>query len=290
MTRNLSLTEVDFWIDKPTAMGWRGWSLLLPAIASGIGFFCFGVLGLSFTELQVLPGWFRTTLVVGGSFSLLAGTELGTVANVVEIYRKGEHLGKWDRFSLSVSLLSTVSAFVLSFAALLGANASWSKTVQVYGPILLGVLAGLDSYGGFMEFGLYLNSFDQRMATWQAQFTDFKRRMLAEHWQREQAERDRLRAQAQSLEVATSEESHVALPRSIESTRSTKAVQTAASKAERLNQMLAIYRQDATASTRQVAAQLHVSKSTVSNYLTELAAQGRIRHNGQGVQVLDGGN
>jgi hypothetical protein len=87
------VNEQDFWLEKPTMMGLRGWSLLIPAAASSIGFFCFAVLAFSFTELSTLPADFRMALVLVGSFSLAFGSEVGTLSSVVEIYRKGERLG-----------------------------------------------------------------------------------------------------------------------------------------------------------------------------------------------------
>lgn len=136
---------------------YRFLSLLIPATASSVGFFAFGVLAFSFTELTALPANFRTALVLVGSFALAFGAEVGTLSSVVEIYRKGERLGPWDKAALVVSVLATVGAFVLSFATLLGASATWGPSVRLWGPIVLGLLAALDSYGGFMELGLYLH-------------------------------------------------------------------------------------------------------------------------------------
>lgn len=141
-------------------LGWRGLSLLIPSVASAVGFFCFAVLAFSFTELQVLPQWFRTGLVLCGSFSLAFGSEVGTLSNVIEIYRKGNNKQIWDWIALVISVMSTFVGVVLAFATLLGAKAMWSSFVQVWTPIALGLLAALDSYGNFLEFGLYLARVD----------------------------------------------------------------------------------------------------------------------------------
>jgi hypothetical protein len=148
-------------------MGIRGWSLLIPALLSALGFFCFGVLGFSFTELTVLPEAFRTALVLTGAFALAFGAEIGTLSNVVEIYRKGARVQGWDAVALAISILATFTAFILAFATLLGVAATWGATVRLYGPIALGLLAALDSYGNFLEFGLYLNSYDARLSQWE---------------------------------------------------------------------------------------------------------------------------
>ena len=105
----------DFWMERPRTMGIRGWSLLVPAIASSVGFFCFGVLAFGFTELSTLSDGFRKALVLTGSFSLAFGGEVGTLSGVVEIYRKNRRLEGWDRFALITSLMSTFGAFVLAW-------------------------------------------------------------------------------------------------------------------------------------------------------------------------------
>lgn len=164
-------------MNKPKALGWRGWSLLIPSILSAVGLFCFAVLAYSFTELQTLPTEFRRLLVVVGAFALAAGSEIGTLFAVVEIYRKGgPHT--WDWLALFFSLCTTVASFVLAFAALLLRSVVWVPLLLDWGAIVLGVLAALDSYGGFMEFGLYLNSYDRRLDQWE-------RREVAEAERRE---------------------------------------------------------------------------------------------------------
>lgn len=161
------MEDNKFWLEEPKMMGWRGISLLTPALFSALGFCSFAVLGFGFTELSVLPQWFRTGLVLVGAFSLAIGGEIGTLSNTVEIFRKNGQATKWDWTALSVSVLATLAAFLLAFSALFGARANWSSWLQQYGPIVLGCLAALDSYGGFIEFGLYLNSFDMRYQEWQ---------------------------------------------------------------------------------------------------------------------------
>jgi hypothetical protein len=158
----------------------RLWSLIIPAVASAVGFFCFSVLAYSFTELTTLPAAFRTALVLVGAFALAFGSEVGTLASVVEIYRKGERVCRWDSAALVVSVATTGAAFVLAFAELLGARATWGATVRLYGPIVLGLLAALDSYGGFMELGLYSHnkpaeaaaSLQRRREEWKQQIED----------------------------------------------------------------------------------------------------------------------
>ncbi|HNT74217.1 MAG TPA: HTH domain-containing protein [Anaerolineae bacterium] len=298
------VNEQDFWLEKPMMMGLRGWSLLIPAAASSIGFFCFAVLAFSFTELATLPAEFRMALVLVGSFSLAFGSEVGTLSSVVEIYRKGERLGRWDKLALLISVLSTVGAFVLAFATLLGVKATWGVVVQLYGPVVLGLLAALDSYGGFMEFGLYLNGFDKRMQSWQRQFSDFKR----EHLTQQLDAQRQLTAQRVKVQLAQLGGPVVQTVSNTETTGQGEPVQDAAplplasetttqleqarqarldNKRQRLDTLLDIYRQDSDAGASSVAKQLNISRSTLYNYLDELEKAGAVRRNGEGVQVLN---
>jgi hypothetical protein len=161
------------WMEtRPKALGWRGWSLLLPAIVTAIGLASFAVFAVSFTELDTLPQSFRTALVLVGAFSLAIGGEVGTVWSVVEIFRKDTRC-LWDWSALVLSVAATIGAFVLAFAALLGVRSTWAATVRNYGPIVQGVLIALDGYGLFAELGLYLRGYDERLSEWE-------RRTLAE--------------------------------------------------------------------------------------------------------------
>jgi len=187
--------ELTFWKARPNppASDLRMYSLLIPACASAVGFFAFSVLAFGFAELDALPASFRTSLVLVGAFALAFGGEVGTLTAVVEIFRKNGQAQRWDWIGLAVSVLSTLSAFVLAFAALLGVQATWSATVKLYGPIVLGVLAALDAYAGFMELGLYLASYDQRVEEWQA---------LYERYTKRDYDADRRAARAESAQPA----------------------------------------------------------------------------------------
>lgn len=169
------VTETDFYLDKPKMLGVRGWSLLIPSVLAAIGFCAFAVLAFSFTELQSLPETFRRALVIVGSFALATGGEMGTLSATIEIFRKRKHAESWDWLALAISALATMAAFILSFAALLGVKATWGPAVQLYGPIVLGVLAAFDAYMGFAEVGMYLSTYDNRMAEWEQAFNEFRR-------------------------------------------------------------------------------------------------------------------
>ena len=147
---------------------WRVYALFVPACFSAVGFFVFAVLGYSFTEFSMIPEWVRFWLVIAGGVCLAGGGEIGTLFSTMEVFRKQKlaQTGTWDWIALGVSLASTLASFVLAFAALLGARAGWSRPVQVWGAIVLGVLAALDAYGLFLEVGFIFADYEQRMDVW----------------------------------------------------------------------------------------------------------------------------
>jgi DNA-binding transcriptional ArsR family regulator len=285
MTGTKRLSESDFWLPKPAALGWRGLSLLIPSIAAAVGFFCFAVLAFGFTELETLPAGFRRGLVITGAFALAFGSEIGTLSNVVEIYRKGAERQTWDWLGLVVSVASTFASFVLAFAALLGVKATWGLKVQLYGPLVLGVLAALDAYGGFMEFGLYLNSHDARMKQWR----DAYERAILDRVEAEQRakETERRRSAVSNTEEQTGQLSNFPAP--IEAARAAKVAQDLQTKEARLEKLLTLYQTNPDIGPTDMARRLDVSRSTVYTYLNELEDAGRIKRNGEGVQVLTRG-
>ena len=177
------IDELKFWKAKPAPplRDFRAWSLLIPAIASAVGFFAFAVLAYSFTELISMPAIWRVALVIGGALALAFGGEIGTLTCSVEVFRKHANGGTlaWDWLTLVVSILATLGEFLVAFATLLGLRARWGPAVQEWGPVILGLLAALDAYSNFVEFGFYLASYDQRVESWQEAWeTEQERRYL----------------------------------------------------------------------------------------------------------------
>lgn len=272
MAKN-KITEADFYLDRPAMLGVRGWSLLIPSILAAIGFCAFAVLAFSFTELQSLPATFRRWLVIVGSFALAIGGEVGTLSGVVEVFRKRKRAEVWDWLSLAISALATVAAFVLSFAALLGVNATWSSAVKLYGPIVLGVLAAFDAYSGFAEVGMYLSTYDDRMTEWQAHFDAFRREALA--------------ADATPRPAAVSTLGNLAADDAPQA--DVLALANAARQAQAdnvLDSLLSFYASNSRATQTDAARAVSRSRQWVSSKLAELEDAGAIKRNGDGVEIL----
>lgn len=164
------MSEIKFWMQqpKPPRSDPRAWSLAVPSCLSAIGFVCFAILGYSFREFQVLPGAFRTIIVLTGAISIAAGGELGTVTTTVEIFRKhrASEVVWWDWASLIVSVMTTICAALVAASYLPEATGRWVLAVQANGPVGLMVLAPIDAYFGFIELGLYMGEYDERMVAW----------------------------------------------------------------------------------------------------------------------------
>lgn len=280
--------EVTFWLEKPKALGWRGVSLLVPCIASVIGFCSFGVLGFSFTELATLPQGFRTGLVLLGSFSLAVGGEVGTLSSVIEMFRVGEKLRKWDKVALVISVLATVSSFLLAFSALLGATNTWASWLKVYGPVLLGVISALDAYGSLLEMGQYLNTFDKRMKQWQTAFEQFKKEQVTyqvDTQRRINEHRVNTALQQETAEKVLTTESNEQPKADIETARSVKQGNDALQQAQRFEQIINTFRDNPKASVTSLASVLSVSRNTVYRDIETLKDTGRLTKNGKGYIV-----
>jgi len=251
------------------SLGSRGDYLLLPSLMSAVGLFCFAVLAYSFTELRQLPNGFRRWMVIVGAFSLAAGSEIGTLSNVVDIYRKGGPR-TWDWLALGFSLGTTIASFVLGFAALLLKDLSWVNAALNYGAIVLGILAALDAYGGFMEFGLYLKQKDDR------------REVVATAEEERKARMDALVSGEGTQPLPSEEEDQSAQEyrRWIDEVYEDDPIR------RRRLKVVALYRDEPMRTQRSVAEALEVSPSTVRNDLQALEEEGRISREDGKVVIL----
>jgi len=144
-------------------------SLLLPSIVGAIGFFCYATIAFALVELANVPPAFHYTLVIIGAPCVAFAAEMGTPASVVEVLRKkgmGKHLQFWDKAALVISICTTCTAFLMAFVNLLVLEVWWADVVRLYGPAVLALVAGLDSYMLFGEFGLALAEYDGGLQTW----------------------------------------------------------------------------------------------------------------------------
>lgn len=173
------MDKVSFWKrpPRPLFQDLRAWSLFVPAILSAIGLSVFAVFGFSFTALPSLDDAVLNRAVVFGGLCLAIGGELGTFASSIEVFRKraGGQAVLLDYAGLVVSLLATYAEFAIAHASLAAIERGWTVFFERDGALLLVALSALDAYATFMEAGFYLNSYDQRMESWQRSYERFAR-------------------------------------------------------------------------------------------------------------------
>lgn len=164
------MTQEGFWKPEPREpfRDWRTYSMLIPILSSALGAWLFLALGFSFTEIAEIPQRIRTGLVIVASFTVAFGSSFGSVGSGIEIFRKvsTSQVKMWDWISLGISTCTTVAGFAMGFAALLGATATWSTVAVIYGSLVVGTLAALDSSGDMIELGGLFGSFESRYETW----------------------------------------------------------------------------------------------------------------------------
>ena len=164
------MTQETFWKPEPKEpwADWRTYSMLLPILSGATGACLFMALGFAFAEIAGIPAGVRTPLVLAASFTVAFGSSFGSVGSGIEVFRKAytKQAVGWDWTSLVISILTTVAGFAMGFAALLGATADWSRLAVIYGSLVVGTLAALDSGGDMIELGGLFGSFEQRYENW----------------------------------------------------------------------------------------------------------------------------
>lgn len=174
------LTKDTYWIEQPKFMGVRGWSMMFPLIGAAIGDFCFTVIALTYTEIGSFRPEFRLWFTQIGAITLAFGSAIGTLPTVVEIFRASDKPRYTDYIALGINGMTTLSAFVIAFAALLGKDAVvWTTISALWGPLFFGFLLMLDTIASAIVFGRYLRDYDKRMQEYQEQFNKDATRLAA---------------------------------------------------------------------------------------------------------------
>jgi len=159
-------------IPEPPRPGgdWRWWSLWIPPICSAIGFFLFGIFGYGFSQIKALPTNLIGGIVIVGAVFMAAGAELGTVSATWEVLRRhynGEGVTKLDWCGLMLSMCTSVTTLILSWAWLQAVDTTWSEWMRLYGPLCVGALTICDFTVSCVEAGTYLGTYDRRRRGWE---------------------------------------------------------------------------------------------------------------------------
>lgn len=159
-------------IPEPPRPGgdWRWWSLWIPPICSAVGFFLFGIFGYGFSQIKALPANLIGAIVIVGAVFMAAGAELGTVSATWEVLRRhynGEGVTRLDWFGLVLSMGTSVTTLILSWAWLQAVDTTWSEWMRLYGPLCVGALTICDFTVSCVEAGTYLGTYDRRRRSWE---------------------------------------------------------------------------------------------------------------------------
>lgn len=163
----------NFWKPQPREpwKDWRTYSMLIPILSGALGACIFFALGLAFAEVVNIRPEVRKPLVLTASFAVAFGSTFGSIGSGIEVFRKS-YKGQataWDWTSLIISILTTIVGMIMGFAALLGATQTWSQIATIYGCIVVGGFASLDTGGDMIELGGLFGSFEDRFEHWLAE-------------------------------------------------------------------------------------------------------------------------
>jgi len=174
-----NLEEEKFWRPKPKEpwADWRTYSMLLPILAGALGACIFFALGLAFAEIVNIRAEVRKPMVLVASFGVAIGSTFGSIGSGIEVFRKAykRQATAWDWTSLVISVITTIVGMVMGFASLLGATEEWSRIATIYGCIVVGAFASLDTGGDMIELGGLFGSYEDRYERWLVECEDWKR-------------------------------------------------------------------------------------------------------------------
>jgi len=155
------VSKSTYWKPEPKLLDGMFAALLAPALLWVVGVSLYGLEAISAQAPSL-----GTQLV--GSALMVVGGEMGTIATVMEVWRKwkiGEaHL--WDWLGIAVSLLATLGNMFVVFSRQTELALAWVTWARSYGPLALLLCSSLDFYANAMELGLRQASFGERWRKW----------------------------------------------------------------------------------------------------------------------------
>jgi len=160
----------DFWKPKPLPpwRDWRTYSLLVPVVASTVGFFVFSIFTYAFDDIAIVPAKLQSAFVILAAICVAFGAEVGTPFTVLEVYRKAlkGQANRWDWAAIVVSLSATLTAVLVAFAARIVRGTEWAAIFLEWGPLVVGLVVAADAYGGAIETGFLFADWENRMERW----------------------------------------------------------------------------------------------------------------------------
>ena len=161
-----------FWKPEPRQpwQDWRMYGMLIPLLASMMGFAFTGLFAFAFSDIDVIEASAQSWLVIVGSALIVWGAEANTPFTVIEVFRKvlRQEVNAWDISALVASLTGTAINLLVTFASRqpLFGDSAWRQWAMSWGPLVSGVAVTLDYYGGMIELGFLFGSFEVRFESW----------------------------------------------------------------------------------------------------------------------------
>lgn len=151
----------QYWKPEPRLYGLDFWALFAPAFLYTIGVIVFG-------GEAIMAGAITGATQGLGSWLMVIGGELGTLASTSEVFRKHKDArASWlDWAGIGVSLAATLGILLVAFAKLSKLTVIWIEPVRNWGPLVLLLCGGVDFYANVMEFAFFRAHFDEQWTAW----------------------------------------------------------------------------------------------------------------------------
>jgi len=181
---SMTMAIKPYWKPEPKApdKDWLAPLLKKSLWVSGTGWAIYGVFAFAFQDIDVIPGWLQSALVILGSALIVIGAEMNTAPTSVAVFRKlGAGKAHWlDVAALLLSFVGSIFSALLTFSArqtLLGEQ-GWRAWMLAKGPIFAGVATAADYYAATAELGLLSADYERDMETWLAGKAEWEQAQL----------------------------------------------------------------------------------------------------------------
>lgn len=160
----------SFWKREPREpwSDWRTYSLLLPLICSAVAYTIYGIFTYAFDDIRVIAPFVQSWMVIVAALFVAVGAELGTPFTGIEVYRKQQRsqADAWDWSALIVSFAATLIGVMVALTVRSRTETGMSDVILTYGPVVVGIVVAADGYGGIVELGKLIGSYEDRREQW----------------------------------------------------------------------------------------------------------------------------
>jgi hypothetical protein len=175
-----------FWKPEPRQHSLLTYSLIIPIVASVLGFFIVGIFAFAFDSINVLSEPIRDWITVFGSALVILGAEANTPGTFVAVFKrlyKNENVNFFDWSAITLSGIGTLANMLIVIAILIDASSTeriqWVSSVLVWMPLVAGFAVSCDYYGSLIELGFHIGSFEKRYEQWLEEKREYEQDLSA---------------------------------------------------------------------------------------------------------------